>query len=381
MFELKDGIFYVGVKDEKLGAYNNAYLVKGEKTALIDTVSEELTEEYIKNIEEIIPLKDIDYLICNHTEPDKSGAVGRVLELNPDIAVVGTIAAVKNIKEIVNSGFNEQIAKNGAVIELGGKSLGFCILPNLNWPDSMVTYERDSKTLFSCDIFSSYSCNDTVTEKINEKIFELGLKLYFDEKLSPYCDFVRTAADKLSRLDIDCIFTGFGPVITDNVEYVIEKYTEWSSPKENKELTAAIFYASNYGYTREMAKTVYDTLKACGIRTECFDISNGDVEDVVENLNNADALVFGSPTVNRNAPKCMWDLISYIDMVNSRNKRYFVFGSYGWGGEAAMLIHKHLEEMKLRPFSKPFGAILKLSDEKKTELEKYTRNFAKSLKK
>ncbi len=381
MLELKDGIFYVGVKDERLGAYNNAYLVKGEKTALIDTVSEELSEQYIKNIEEIMPLKDIDYLICNHTEPDKSGAVKRVLELNGDITVIGTIAAIKNIKEIVNADFNEQIAKNGAVVELGSKTLEFCILPNLNWPDSMVTYERDSKTLFSCDIFSSYCCNDVVTEKINEKIFELGLKLYFDEKLSPYSDFARTAMDKLSKLDIDQAYTGFGPVITGNVNDVIEKYIEWSKPKENKEFTVTIFYASNYGYTREMASVVNNTLKECGIKTEYFDISNGDVEEVIENLNNADALVFGSPTVNRTAPKCIWDLISYIDMVNSRNKPYFVFGSYGWGGEATMLIHKHLEEMKLRPFSKPFGAILKLSDEKKAELQKYTRNFAKSLKK
>ncbi len=379
MLELKQGIFYVGVKDDIRGTYNNAYLIKGEKTALIDTVLFELSVEYIKNIEEIIPVQDIDYLICNHTEPDKSGAVGEILKLNPDITVIGTIAGIKNIKEIVNTEFKEQIAKNGAVIDLGnGKRVEFSILPNLNWPDTMVTYEKQTKVLFSCDIFSAYYDCDT---GMDSNKHEAAMRCYYDDKLSQYSKFVKTAMNKLLQLDITDIYTGYGPIISDKITDVINKYLKWSDIVSSKEKTVVVFYASNYGYTKEMAEIVTNTIKDFVFEVKCYDYCKTDINTMISALNSADALAFGTPTLNRNAAKPMWELISNTDMVNMRNKPYFVFGSYGWGGEGLMLVHNQLEEMKLRPFSKPFGSILKLSDEKKTELLKYVKKFTESIKK
>ena len=178
MLELKNNIFYVGVKDPTLRTFDifmeteygttyNAYLVKGEKTALIETAHEKLLDSYISNIEEIMPVSEIDYLICNHTEPDHSGSVRKILELNPDIEVVGSIAAIRNLKEITNMTFKEHIAKDGAELDLGdGKVLKFCIVPNLHWPDTMVTYLESEKTLFSCDVFGAHYCEDAVVARI-----------------------------------------------------------------------------------------------------------------------------------------------------------------------------------------------------------------------
>ena len=212
MLELKNNIFYVGVKDPTLRTFDifmeteygttyNAYLVKGEKTALIETAHEKLLDSYISNIEEIMPVSEIDYLICNHTEPDHSGSVKKILELNPDIEVVGSIAAIRNLKEITNMTFKEHIAKDGAELDLGdGKVLKFCIVPNLHWPDTMVTYLESEKTLFSCDVFGAHYCEDAVVDEdiIYYDKYEKAMKVYYDCIVSPFNAFVVKALEKLS---------------------------------------------------------------------------------------------------------------------------------------------------------------------------------------
>ena len=175
MLELKNNIFYVGVKDPTLRTFDifmkteygttyNAYLVKGEKTALIETAHEKLLDSYISNIEEIMPVSEIDYLICNH------------------------IAAIRNLKEITNMTFKEHIAKDGAELDLGdGKVLKFCIVPNLHWPDTMVTYLESEKTLFSCDVFGAHYCEDAVVDEdiIYYDKYEKAMKVYYDCIVSP----------------------------------------------------------------------------------------------------------------------------------------------------------------------------------------------------
>ena len=219
MIELKNDIFYVGVKDPTLRVFDiimeteygttyNAYLVRGEKTALIETAHEKLTDSYIENIEEIMPVSEIDYLICNHTEPDHSGSVKKILELNPDIEVIGSIAAIKNLKEITNMTFKETVAKEGAQLDLGaGKVLTFYMVPNLHWPDTMVTYIERDKVLFSCDIFGAHYCEEAVTDEelIHYDRYTSAMKFYYDCIVSPFKPFVLRALDKLSGLDSDMV--------------------------------------------------------------------------------------------------------------------------------------------------------------------------------
>ena len=151
MNKITENIYYVGVKDPDLktfdiimdtefGSTYNSYIVKGEKVALIETAHDKFQDEYIKNIEEVVDIKDIDYVILNHTEPDHSGSLAKILEINPDITVIGTIAALKNLKEITNMTFKEHLAKDGEELNLGDFSLKFIIAPNLHWPDTMMTY-------------------------------------------------------------------------------------------------------------------------------------------------------------------------------------------------------------------------------------------------
>ena len=251
MLELKNNIFYVGVKDPTLRTFDifmkteygttyNAYLVKGEKTALIETAHEKLLDSYISNIEEIMPVSEIDYLICNHTEPDHSGSVKKILELNPDIEVVGSIAAIRNLKEITNMTFKEHIAKDGAELDLGdGKVLKFCIVPNLHWPDTMVTYLESEKTLFSCDVFGAHYCEDAVVDEdiIYYDKYEKAMKVYYDCIVSPFNAFVVKALEKLSALDIEMVCNSHGPVLK---KYIAEAIKN----SDNEEVLAELKKAS-----------------------------------------------------------------------------------------------------------------------------------------
>lgn len=367
MLKLRDNIFCVGVKDTAVGANNNAYLVMGEKTALIDTVSAELSQEYIKNIEEILPISEIDYLVCNHSEPDKSGAVRRILELNPNIEVIGTIAAIKNLKEITNMTFNEHIAKDGASLDLGnGTELQFCIVPNLNWPDTMVTYETQSKTLFSCDMFSSYcDCED-------DNGYENALKEYYNRFLSHFKGFVQRGIEKISSFDIQLICVGYGTVIEEYISKAMADYKNWSVAAESDIKTVSVFYSSRYGNTAKMADVIEHTLKKNGLNVEMLDEVN---DDTAETLNNSDAIIFGTSTENKNAPAQIRNAVARLSPMSVKGKPYFVFGSYGWSGEGIQLVNDALKLLKMKPFEKPFSVYFTPSDKDIDELNEYTERF------
>ncbi len=368
MLKLRDNIFYLGVKDTAVGANNNAYLVMGEKTALIDTVSGELSQEYIKNIEEILPISEIDYLICNHSEQNKSGAVKRILELNPDIEVIGTIAAIRNLKDITNISFREHIAKDGAALDLGqGIKLQFRIVPNLNWPDTMVTYEPHSKTLFSCDMFSSY-CDCEA-----DNGYESALEEYYNRFLSPFGGFVQRAIEKISGFDIQLICTGYGAVIDEYVSKVMSDYKNWSIAAEGDKKTVSVFFSSRYGNTAKMAGVIKQTLTDKDLRVNLFQEIN---EETAKILNNSDALIFGAPTENKNAPDEIRSAISRLLPMSVKGKPYFVFGSYGWSGEGAQLVHDYLKLLKMKPFEKPFAVCFAPSDKDIDELIEYTTRFS-----
>ncbi|MBQ2663738.1 MAG: FprA family A-type flavoprotein [Clostridia bacterium] len=315
---------------------NNAYLITGEKIALIDTVLKDFADDLITNIEQITPVTKIDYLICNHTEQNKSGAVGPLLEKNPDIEVIATVAGLRNLKEMLNRGFNEQVAKDDAILDLGnGLSLKFLITPNINWPDSMVTYEESTRTLFSCDLMSEG-----------------------EEYLFP--DFTSNALERIAKLDIDLICTGKGNKAAPVAE------------TEQADSGVVILYSSRYGATEKMAKTIKEALE----NTETHLLCAGDNCDFSELIHNSSALIVGTQTENNGSDKLLLGKIAALTPLKMRHKPFFTFGSYGWSGEGPQIVHNLLKSYGMRPFSKPFLSIFTLSEEKRKELISHTQKFA-----
>lgn len=329
----------------------NSYVLRGEKSALIGGAADSVTDEVIKSA---------DFAIFNRSFP--ALGIERILSVNPGIEIVGTAAALKNLKELTNKTFTEHLAKDGAELDLGGITLRFLITPNLNWPDTMMTYDMTNNTLFSGLAFGSYSGED--------------LREFYDAELSRFKPFVMTAMERLRALEINMICPDIGDVLTGSS--AVGSYKSWSAPRSQAAKTAAVFYASQSGNTLLMAKSVEKVMLNSGVSVRSFDASKLSRDEMLDTLYSADILAFGSPTIHRSAVTPIWEIVSAIDLVNMKRRPCMVFGSYGWGGEGIQYIHNFLKLLRLSPFEKPFGCLMKPSAEDLSELEKYTKRFLES---
>ena len=387
MNKITENIYYVGVKDPDLktfdiimdtefGSTYNSYIVKGEKVALIETAHDKFQDEYIKNIEEVVDIKDIDYVILNHTEPDHSGSLAKILEINPDITVIGTIAALKNLKEITNMTFKEHLAKDGEELNLGDFSLKFIIAPNLHWPDTMMTYMEKDKALFSCDVLGAHYCFDGLfdSEIKNKADYEKAMKVYYDCIVSPFKPFVLKGIDKIKDLDIKMVLNSHGPLLRDFIGEGVEKYIKWSTPDIKDKKTAAVCYVSAYGYTKTLADCAYNTLLEEGLSAELIDL-----EKEAFHGEDYDIIMFGTPTINRNALSPVWNALTGLDVISSANTKFGVFGSYGWSGEGTILLNNTLKALRLKTEDEPFRVIFKPTDKDLENMKEFTKGIISKL--
>lgn len=388
--KVTEGIYSIGVlnpalrvfdiiMETKYGTSYNAYLVQGsEKTALIETVHAKYFDEYLENIEALTDVSKIDYLILNHTEPDHTGSVERLLAMNPDIEVIATNAGIKYAGSISNTNLNAKIVKQGDKLDLGGKTLEFIPAPFLHWPDSMFTYLPEDKVLFSCDMFGCHYCEPRTFDYLvaDREAYEDAFLYYYTAIFSPFKPHVLAGIEKVEGLEKEFICTSHGPVLTKStMNTVIEKYKAWSKPFSKEKKQVAILFVSAYGYTRMLAQKAYDVAVEMGFDANIRDIIKHDASESVALANESDVLMFGSPTINRDALKPVWDTISSIDAVNCMKKPALVFGSYGWSGEAVGALKTRLEGLKFKVFGDGFRANFKPSEQDMKDFEAYVREF------
>lgn len=388
--KLKDNIYSVGVLNPglrvfdiimltKYGTTYNAYLVKGEKTALIETVHENSFDEYLENIEALVDIKDIDYIILNHTEPDHTGSVRRILEINPNITVISTAPGNKYVSGISNSKISSKIVKHNDTLDLGnGKVLRFIIAPFLHWPDSMFTYLESDKMLFSCDFLGAHYCEPTMMDtkiKYPEQ-YEEAFKYYFDAIFGPFKKSVLEGLDKIKDLDIDTICTSHGPILTEKIESAKSKYRSWCEealkPKDKKK--CLILYVSAYGYTKKLADAAYEQLTSSNkYDVKMINVIEEDMSKIKEEIDEADAIMFGSPTINRDALKPIWDVLSCTDAIINRGKPAAVFGSYGWSGEAVPMLKARAESLGLKVVGDGFRTTFNPTEDDIKNMKEYTK--------
>lgn len=385
--KLAENVYWVGVKDPelrvfdivmetKLGTTYNAYLIKGEKTALIDTVKKEFTEEYLANINEIIPIEQIDYLIVNHNEPDHSGAITTVLEKNPNIKLICSAPAVPFLKNVINREADITGVKDDHTLDLGGKTLVFKGMPYMHWPDTMMEYLQEDKVLFSNDGFTAHYSGDTIFA--DEVTIDLDHEVYYywDCIMRPFSGYIRRNLAKLDDFDIAMTAGSHGPIYRKEPRKYIEKYKEWTIDKAEGKNHVAVFFASNYGNTGKLAAAVAEGLKKHGFATSINDVSGLKASDAKELIESSTAVAIGTPTFNGDAVKPIWDLVNLFSTVYSIGKKAAVFGSYGWGGEGAKLVSQRLAGIKMKVFEENFRARLVPSDEEMAALDAYVGQIA-----
>ena len=392
ILELKKNLYWTGVLDANLRVFDiimetefgtsyNSYLLKtSEKTVLFETAKAKFLDGYLKALNKLVDIKDIDYIVVNHTEPDHAGSIEKLIEMNPNIKIIGSQVAIGFLKNIVNREFNGIIVKENETLSLGDKTLRFMSVPNLHWPDTMYTYIEEDKTLVTCDSFGShYSFEGILLSKVTDNDGYLrALKYYFDCIIGPFKNpFMIKALDRIKDLEIDMICTGHGPVLDCRIDEIMEYYKKWSNVSNpNPRKTVIIPYVSAYGYTKELAEKIAEGIKASGdIDVRVYDMVEADKDKVLEELEFADGILFGTPTIVGEALKPIWDLTTSIFARTHGNKLASAFGSYGWSGEAVPHIIERLKQLRMKVVDEGFRVKFKPSDSELSDAYDYGYNF------
>ncbi|BCZ47757.1 oxidoreductase [Clostridium gelidum] len=362
--ELKKNFYWTGVLDPELKVFDivmetefgtsyNSYLLKtSEKTVLFETAKAKFFDDYLETLNKLVDISEIDYIVVNHTEPDHAGSIEKLIEMNPNIKIVGTSVAIGFLKNIVNHDFYSIAVKENDTLDLGDKTLRFMVLPNLHWPDTMYTYIEEDKTLLTCDSFGShYSFDEILLSNVTDNEgYMRANKYYFDNIIGPFKPFMIKALNRIKDLDIDMICTGHGPVIDCRIDEIKEINAKWCTVvNPNPRKTVIIPYVSAYGYTKELAGEIAKGIKASGdIDVRDYDLLEVEKSKVLEELGYADGILFGTPTIVGEALEPIWDLTISIFAKTHGGKLASAFGSYGWSGEGVPHIIERLKQLNMK---------------------------------
>jgi len=354
--EIKPGLYWIGSEDPDLRTFDdlfptehgttyNAYLLKGtEKTVLIDTVEEKCIDEYMDKVRSLVDLTTIDYIIVNHSEHDHSGSLAYLLEQAPQATVLCTPAAKNFLGNIIHKQFTCRTVKDGETLDLGGRSLRFIFAPFLHWPDTMFTRLEEENILFTCDAFGAHYCNAGHIFNDECDDFSSARHFYFDCIFRPFKDRVLSAVEKIRHDVIDMICPSHGPIIRQDPWKVIQQFENWSKPAaRNKKIF--ILFLSPHGSTEKMAHAVANGASRDGLEVFSYHINNLNSAEMRNLMEEADALIFGIPTFNRDIAKPMWDVLAYLSTVRLKTNLAGVFGSYGWSGEACKMAEDRLKSL------------------------------------
>lgn len=359
-------VYWIGALDPQLRVFDvilktangttyNAYCVRGESgVAVIDTVKAEYADTFFERLEQVARYEEITVIVLNHLEPDHTGALPELMRRAPQARLYISVKAQTMLKGLLKS---EDLAytpvDTGDTVDLGGRTLTFLNTPFLHWPDTQCTYLNEEALLFSGDVFGCHFCDSRL---FNDRVgdFRFSFEYYYQHIMRPFREHVRAGLDLIEPLQLDLIAPAHGPILRDAPRSYVQRYRQLAAPLLHNEAsdrakTLVIFYISSYGNTARMAQAVRDGAEEIdGVRASLYDLQGGEVSPFVDLIEEADGIVFGSPTINGDAVKPIWDLLSSLAVVSVKDKLGAAFGSYGWTGEAVSMLEDRLRGLKLR---------------------------------
>ncbi len=369
--EIKPNVYFTGAFDPKIrtfdiimktanGSSYNSYVVRGsEGVAVMDTVKKEFSDEFFARLERVCDYGEIRYIVLHHLEPDHSGALIELMNRAPEARLIISGRAVMMLKGIIKMDIPYELATTGKIISLGDKTIEFLMTPFLHWPDTMSSYLHEEKLLFSGDVFGSHYYDERLfDDEVGD--FMYAFQYYYDHIMRPFKQHVLNALKLYRQFDIEIIAPLHGPILRTHPIRYLEKYASWSSQSKfrKNELgmkMLSVFYISSYDNTHKMAQKVMEGADSVeGIRASMYDLASLDEQNMIDLLEESDAIMIGSPTINGDAVKPAWDLLSCMTYLESIGKVAATFGSYGWTGEAPEMLHERLRGLKFRVPLKPF---------------------------
>jgi flavorubredoxin/flavin reductase (DIM6/NTAB) family NADH-FMN oxidoreductase RutF len=316
------------------GTTYNSFIIRGGKLALVDTSHEKFRQLYLDTLKGLIDPSQLDYLIISHTEPDHSGLVRDIIDLAPNVTVVGSKVAIQFLENFVHKPFTKQIIKNGDVIDLGnGHEIEFVIAPNLHWPDTSFSFDRATQILYTCDAFGMHYCSDAVFDEDLTKI-EPDYRFYYECLMAPNARSVLSALKRMGELPtVGTIATGHGPLLRYNVEELVRRYQEWSQLKAKAETTVAVFYVSDYGYSDRLSQALARGITKTGVAVEMMDLKAGDPQEVQELVGRSKGIAIAMPPGHGDIAAVAQAAIGTILVAANSKQAIGLFESYGGDDE------------------------------------------------
>jgi flavorubredoxin len=353
--QLKPGIYSIGANDwdrrlfDELiplpdGTSYNSYLIQSsEKTAVIDAVDPPKSREWLANLKKL-GITHIDYIISNHAEQDHSGAIPDLLALYPQAKVVTNEKCKGFLEDLLLIPAERFITvRDGETISLGDRTLEFLFTPWVHWPETLCTYLKEEKILFSCDFFGSHLATSNLFVRDVPKVVE-DAKRYYAEIMMPFRTVIGKNIRKIEALDIEFIAPSHGPVY-DKPAVIIDAYKDWISDRVDNVVVLA--YVSMHGSTEAMALYLCDALVDREIDVKLFNLTQTDLGELAMALVDAATLVLGTPTVLSGPHPAAVYAATLANALKPKLRHAAVFGSYGWGGRSVEIIKNNISSLKV----------------------------------
>lgn len=353
---ISESIRYIGLDDLELDLFEgqyiipegmayNSYLILDEKTAVMDTVDADKTEEYMKNLETALGGRSLDYIVVQHLEPDHSGSLKAVLDAYPAAKVVGTAKTFQMMPQFFDYDLGDRAVtvKEGDTLSLGTHTLSFILAPMIHWPEVMMTYESSEKVFFSADAFGKFGA--ICKEDENDEGWACEARRYYFGIVGKYGMPVQGLLKKAAALDIKTIAPLHGPVLKEDLEYYLNTYNTWSSYQaEDKGVFVA--YASIHGNTAEAAKRLAEMLEARGEKVAISDLCREDIAECVEDAFRYDRMVLCASSYDGGVFLPMHDFLTHLTYKTYQNRTVAFVENGSWGPTAARTMKSIVEGMK-----------------------------------
>lgn len=390
-----NNIYWVGKNDWEIknfhgheystnrGTTYNSYLIKEEKTVLIDTVLKRFDKEFVENLKKEIDLNKIDYIVANHAEIDHSGALGELMELIPNTPIYCTQAGINSLRGHFHKDWNFHPIKTGDKLPIGNaKDLVFIEAPMLHWPDSMFCYLTGDAVLFSNDAFGQhYATEFLFNDLVNQNELAGEAIKYYANILTPFSSLVSQKIKQFQELNLplNIICPSHGVIWRENPSQIIEKYLDWANNYQENQIT--IIYDSMWNSTRLMAEQIALGIKKSNneINIKLYNSAKSDKNELITEIFKSKAVLFGSPTVNRGILYSLAGLLDISIGLGFKNKKAAAFGSYGWGGEGVGVINDKIKSAGFEIINEGLKIQWNPDEIGKKECLKYGESLAKAI--
>lgn len=373
--ELKPGIDWVGALDWNVrdfhsydtprGATYNSYLIRDEKTVLIDTVKAPFCEQLLRNVREKVDLEKIDYVVCNHLELDHSGSLPEVLRQLPNATLLCNAKCRDEMGTFFDtSGWKIQIVGPGENVSIGRRSLMFVNTPMVHWPESMFTYVPEEKLLFSMDGFGQHLATTARFDdeySLEEVLWEA--KSYYANIVTPYGKQVLRTLEAAGSLAIEMIAPSHGLIWRKNLGKIVTAYQDWANGRFERKML--VLYDTMWGSTEKMAEEIGRSAHATvpGLDVQLIHVRKTQLRHIATEMLNAPVVAIGTSTLNTQMMPQLSAVLTYLKGLKFRPKQTFAFGSSGWGLGGPEQVHKQFEELKWTPICDPIRSLNRPNEE------------------